>query len=176
MEQKYSFLYTGYLLNYLTIKNISKWADNELLLENRTVPVDLLIEISLCDNEDKMISLLSTFIDDAHSDLNLNYYLSLYHFLGKEKKLPYDIIAEEMLSAYKVCHNFFQDTGFTENDEKYGLFFSRLSDYMELKNENLAPNISMPKELINFLSIYNYDIQIFEYFRFSVRGIEIAGL
>ena len=48
-----------------------------------------------------------------------------------------------------------------------------LSDYIELRKEGYSGNMDMPQELMDFLSDYNNNIQIFKELDFIVKNISI---
>lgn len=168
-----NFLCSGNLMGYLTLQKISHWADKKILTNTDNLQEDILLDISSCSKELEMISVLSKYRNVGCENI-LDYYLSLYKVLGKENKLSYDILSVEILAAYGVCNNSFQDQSFIDIDvAKYGLFFSRLSDYIELRKDGYSGNMNMPQELIDFLSDYNNNIQIFKELDFTVKNISI---
>ncbi|MFV0364867.1 MAG: hypothetical protein ACK5LL_17515 [Suipraeoptans sp.] len=169
------FIYTGYLLGYLNIKTIQHWADNQLLSININYTEDLLLDISLCMDNKQMISILKRN-KSQNIHYTLEYYFSLYRILGGGNKLSYNNLTEDILGAYCVCNNSFEDKSFIEEDEKYNLFFTRLLDYQELIKDGFTGNMNMPQELIFFLSNYHKDISIFKYLRFNIKGIDIRIL
>lgn len=167
-------IHTGYLLGYLNAKTIHDWADNQLLLDKKDYPHDLLIDIS-CANDKQLLSFI--FRNNTQYNQNiLPLYLSLYRILGEKKKLSYNSLIIEVLSSFNVSNNAFQDNSWTEEDEKYDFFFTRLSDYQALIKDGFTGNMNMPLELISFLSHYHEDISIFGNLNFIVKGFEIKAL
>jgi len=169
-----NFIYTGYLLGYLDIKTIQSWADNQLLSNIINYKEDLLLDLS-CANEKEILSILK-INSTQDSDFTLKYYFSLYRVLGEKKKLSYDKIIVQISSAYRICNNSFQDKSFIEEDEKYNLFFTRLSDFQELIKDGYTGNMDMPNELISFLSNYQKSLDVFKSLHFKVLGIDIRTL
>lgn len=168
-----NFLYSGYLMGYLTIRKISDWAHEQILFNKYNLQEDILLDISSSYQESDLISVLSKY-RDADIQKVFDYYLSLYNILGNENKLSYDILTIEILKAYSICNDSFQDRSFINIDsEKYDFFFSRLSDYMGLIKDGYSGNLNMPRELIDFLSDYNEDISIFKELGFIVQGVHI---
>lgn len=163
-------------MGYLTLQKIVEWVDKQLLLNTDNLQDDILLDISSCSQKSEMISVLSKYKDEDFQK-TLDYYLSLYKILGNENRLSYDILSVEILSAYSICNNSFQNQIFIDIDsEKYDLFFSRLSDYIGLVKDGYSGNMNMPKELIDFLSNYNEDIYIFKKLGFTIRGVSVGLL
>lgn len=169
------FIYTGYMLGYLNINNIQNWADKKLSSNDSNFKEGLLLDISLCIDNKQMVSILQRN-KSQNIHYTLEYYFSLYRILGEENQLSYNNLIEEILGAYNICNNSFEDKSFIEEDEKYNLFFTRLSDYQELIKDGYTGNMNMPEELIFFLSNYHKDISIFKNLWFNIKGIDIRAL
>ncbi|WP_165024364.1 MULTISPECIES: hypothetical protein [unclassified Dysgonomonas] len=163
MVDKCVFLYSGYLMGYLSSENIIKWADNEIVNGNNN-PAIIDISLSKADNN-QIISSLNILPKDEVSTIVV-YYYSLYNTLLKTKKLKWNLIEEELYRLYQ--NNFI-------NGYNNDLFFTRLADDYHLRKDGFTGNMKMPDELNTFLSKYNYDIQIFKNLNFIIRGVNIAN-
>lgn len=162
------YLYTGYVMSYLTTQQIVKWADCEL---SRGIQDEKIIELSLADNTNKVISILNCLCErkkESFKDVGQDY-LSMYNIMLRNKCLDCSLIGKEIIKLYS---NKFIESPIGINHD----FFIRLTDYYSLIEDGFTGNMKMPEELISFLSNYNTYIEIFGKLGFNIKGITIANL
>lgn len=173
VQKTLNILYLGYILKYVSQEQIVCWADKYLLSNNQNIAEDLLIDLSLSSNYNETVSI---FERCKNNDSFFEYYLSLYHVLNRDNLLSVNVLCTQMIVAFRSYTDVFLEMSFTEIDEKYNFFFTRLIDHLGLVNDKLTSNMRMPDELDEFLANYHEDIHLFKELGFRVCGIDVKNL
>lgn len=166
MENEQAFRYTGFLMSYLTSKQIIEWADNKIIEGDMS---EWLLNISLSNGNKNIIlhELKTQILEEKLYATTDIYYFSLYRILLNNKVYDWKYISKEIYKLYLNNLISISDPEF---------FFSRLVDYIELIRDGFTGNMDMPNELIEFLSNYNEEITIFKELDFNVGGVKISEL
>lgn len=166
--KEYNYLFTGYIMSYLTDKDITEWADHKILQNEYNDPI---IELSLAGNQHMIVSQLKRLCDETTSFTEFgSQYLSLYQTINSKKALHWSEIGEEICKLYK--NEFISASAIDDKDD----FLARIFEYYALIKDGCTGNMKMPEELNQFLASYNEDIQIFKDLKFKIRNIDVFAL
>lgn len=164
-------------MNYISYEYVVNLAD-KLLIENKCIKYqESLIDISTSNNKSETLSILGK-IQDKPLENMFPHYLSLYRVIFNSKKIPLDVLIEEILKSYRVLHNQFLDGdgSSTVDADNYNFFFSMLDDYCCLKRDKLTVNVNINEFLNNFLSNYTYSINRFKKLNISIRDYNLNAI